>query len=141
MGASSATTLLLAALTYIPFSPSWLLIPVIALPLLIFGAGIGILFSFFAVFSKDVHNVTTVLIRYGLFASAVIFPLPMDGAIGTIIGFNPMYHMVDGTRHLLVGQPLPHPLAYTVCVLAGLLVFLFAIKKTCSMEERLVWAL
>lgn len=125
----------------IPFSWSWLLLPILVLPLFLFGAGLGIFLSFFAVFSRDVNNVTTVVIRYGLFASAVIFPLPMQGTIGTAVRLNPLYHLVDGTRTLLVRQTLPHPLAYGICLIAALGIFLLAAKKTCSMEERLVWAL
>lgn len=120
---------------------SWLLLPVLVAPLLLLGMGLGILLSFFAVFTQDVRNIVTILVRYGMFVSAVIFPLPMDGFVGSVILANPLYHLVNGSRSVLVHGTLPSAGSYALCVAASVVICLFAFKKTCSMEERLAWAL
>jgi len=125
----------------IQFAWGWLLLPVLGLPFVIFGFGLGILLSFFSVFSSDVKNITTIVIRYGLFLSAVIFPLPTAGFVGAIVACNPLYHMIENTRNLLVHGFLPNPTGYSACIALAAGVFLFALKKTCAMENRLVWAL
>ena len=122
-------------------SPWCLLMPIMALPFLFFAFGLGILLSFFAVFTRDVTNVVGIIVRYGVFVSAVIFPLPMDGRIGRIIMWNPMFHLVENTRSVIVTGSLTTPRAYAVCSVVALLLCAFAVKKACSMEERLVWAL
>jgi len=135
--------LLIALLLVFSIQPSWtwLLLPVLAMPLLLLGMGLGILLSFFAVFTQDVRNIVTILVRYGMFVSAVIFPLPMDGVVGSIVLANPMYHLVNESRLILVHGSLPNPVPYTLYVTASIVICLFAFKKTCSMEERLAWAL
>jgi ABC-type polysaccharide/polyol phosphate export permease len=124
------------------FHWTWIALPVIALPCLVFGFALGVLLSFFAVFTKDVKNVVSIIIRYGLFASAVIFALPMDNPIVERVALcNPMFHLVDGTRNLLVTGTLTYPVYWTFCSIVGVALCLLALKKASSMEERLVWAL
>ncbi len=124
-----------------PFHWTWLAIPLLAAPFVIFGFGLGVFLSFFAAFTKDVSNAVVIVIRYGLFASAVIFPLPMKGIVGRVILYNPMYHLIENTRHLIVFGRLVTPQSYWICLIIAFIIFVFTMKKTCSLEERLVSAI
>ncbi len=136
-------TLLLALLLVfdMPFQWTWLVIPFLALPFVVFGFGLGIFLSFFAVFTKDVNNMVRIMLRYGLFGSAVIFPLPMKGIVGAVIRCNPMYHLIEGTRRLIVDGQMTNWLGYSICLAVAVCIFAFSLKKACSMEEQLVSAL
>jgi ABC-type polysaccharide/polyol phosphate export permease len=126
----------------VPLSWTWIALPVLALPCLMFGFSLGVFLSFFAVFTQDVKNVVSIVIRYGLFGSAVIFALPMQNeTVSRVVLCNPMYHLVNGTRNLVVTGELTHPMRWALCVAIAFLLCLLALKKASSMEERLIWAL
>ena len=125
----------------IPFQWTWLLLPVLMVPIFLFGTGLGILLSFFAVFLKDLKNIVTVATRYGLFASCVIFPLPKTGKAGIVLVLNPMYHLIENTRQLVVNGRMDGWHGYLAVVVLGVLICLYAVKKIVTMEDRLSWAL
>lgn len=134
-------TVVLLLVFGMPFRWTWFLLPVLAMPVFICGVGLGVLLSFFAVFLKDLRNIVLVLIRYGLFASAVIFPLPTTGKAGIVLAVNPMYHLIENSRNLIVYGTMAGWRAYLVCVAVGVCICLYAVKKITTMEDRLSWAL
>jgi lipopolysaccharide transport system permease protein len=123
------------------FGWQWLMLPVLLLPLFAFGLGLGILLSFFAVFTRDVNNAVAIVLRYGVFLSGVIFPLPAMGTIGKVVQLNPMFHMVDGARSLVVNGYMPNVWAYCLCAAISVCICIFALNKSYSMHQRLAWAL
>ena len=66
------------------------------------GFGLGAFCSFFTVYSNDIKNILIISLRYLMFASAVIFPLPMGSAIGKIASYNPLYIVVENSRNLML---------------------------------------
>jgi len=120
---------------------NWLLLPVLFLPVAMFGFGLGLLLSFFNPFVRDLKNVVVIILRYGLFASAVVFPLPMHGWVRLVVTANPMYHFIEGSRQILVRGDLNHPVAYFAWTTAAFAILAFALKKIYSVEHRLVAAL
>jgi lipopolysaccharide transport system permease protein len=115
-----------------------LLLPVLGVLVLLLGLGLGMLLSIFAVFSDDFKNLVAIIIRYLMFASAVIFPIPATHWLAEKLHYNPLLKMVDGARNTVLfgfeGRELFIP------VLAGiaLLLCLLAAKKIINLEDRLL---
>ena len=115
-----------------------LLIPVLSILILLLGLGLGMLLAIFAVFSDDFQNFVAILIRYLMFASAVIFPIPHTHWLAEKLYYNPLLKMVDGARNTILfgfeGQELFIP------ALAGIALFLclLAAKKIINLEDKLL---
>lgn len=117
---------------------NFLLLPVLALPFFMFSFGLGVLLSFFLVFFKDLRHFISLFISYGIYASGVIFPAPKEGPLKKIFENNPIYILMEDTRHLLLGKPIENLELLIVLFAISILVFLFALNRTYLFEERIV---
>lgn len=115
-----------------------LLLPVLSILIILLGLGLGMLLAIFAVFSDDFQHFVSIAVRYLMFASAVIFPIPTRHWLAEILHYNPLLKMVDGARNIVLfgfeGQEFYIP------VLAGIALFLclVAAKKITNLEARLL---
>jgi lipopolysaccharide transport system permease protein len=116
-----------------------LLIPVLSFFILLLALGIGMILSIFAVFSDDFTNSVKIIIRYLMFASGVIFPIPIsDSILGKLLQWNPLLSLVDSSRNMVIfgtGFDTNFLLA-----LIGLSIFLFmtAVKKVVTLEDKIL---
>jgi ABC-type polysaccharide/polyol phosphate export permease len=117
----------------------WL--PLVLAPVILLGLGLGILASIANLIAKDVANVVAILIRYGFFFSAVVFPLPRTGMLGDILKFNPFCTYVNEVRDLVVFGRFESPPLYFATAAFSLVVFFVAMTLLYRAEPRLRMAL
>lgn len=96
----------------IPLSALWL--PVIILPLILWGLGIGWLFSALGVFFRDINQITAFLAMALMWASAVFFTAQKYPTAWPYLRLNPLLLAIDLARDAaLWSRPLNfHHLAY-----------------------------
>ena len=115
-----------------------LLLPLIGVLVLLLGLGMGMLLSIFAVFSDDFKNIVSIFVRYAMFASAVIFPIPAGEGLSRIIQYNPFLHMVEGARNTMLFGFTGNELFLPVLAGTALVLCVFAAKKIVGLESRLL---
>lgn len=121
----------------VPFSFNWILLPFFLIPFLLFGAGLGIFLSFFSIFYKDVKNLAELFLRYGLFASGVLFPITGEGEWVSILQMNPLLILIDNFRSLLVFSSFSNTNHLSLTSAFIVLFILYTFKKLYSLEPRL----
>lgn len=121
----------------VTFSYTWLLLPFMLIPFILLGFGLGVFFSFFSIYFSDIKNIIEIGIRYGLFASGVIFPIPDAGLITDILKLNPIFILIDNLRHALVFSELLSTTNVLITILSFLFFLFITLKKQYSLEPRL----
>jgi lipopolysaccharide transport system permease protein len=121
----------------VEFSFSWLLLPLMIIPLVSLGFSLGIFLSFFSIYFDDIKNVTDICIRYGLFASGVIFPLPKEGVVSNVLHANPVFILLDNLRNLLVFSEFSNLSHFLLIIILSILFLIFILRKLYILEPRM----
>lgn len=121
----------------VSFSYTWVLLPLMLIPFVLIGFSLGIFLSFFSIYFSDIKNIVEIGIRYGLFGSGVIFPVPNAGIITDVLRLNPIFILIDNLRNALVFTEFIN-LTHVLITLVSFFVFLlFTLKKQYILEPRL----
>lgn len=70
----------------------------------IWGLTIGLLLSPFHLISTNTSVFANIAVRFGLFVSGVFFPFHLSGMAGKILDLNPVKHLLEAIRHLILGN-------------------------------------
>ena len=91
-----------------PFTLSFLLFPVLVGPVVLMAFGLGWLLAALGVFLRDIQNMVAPLSMIMLYSSGVFYSTAMvPESIWTFLRFNPLIHVVEQSRHLLLwGTPV-----------------------------------
>ena len=104
-----------------------------ALILIVFSFGIGLIFTSIGVFIKDLGNASQFLSMSLLFGSAVFYPVSKVPAEAWIyLKYNPLIYLIDGTRNILLWNesiPLNHFIIPSVFALLILIIGSFSFQK------------
>jgi lipopolysaccharide transport system permease protein len=94
--------LLIAVFVYYQIPVSWtvIFVPLVLSILILFGILIGLILSPLSLLYKDVSYGLAVFINFFLFITPIIFPKPENGTFATLVGLNPVTHMVEAIRKL-----------------------------------------
>jgi lipopolysaccharide transport system permease protein len=108
--------------------PNIILIPLVLLPFVCFGMGLGIFLGIFNSANNDVGNVTNIFLTYGMFASSVIFPMPTEGLLGLFNNLNIFNHLIVGIRDFIVLSQFQYPVHFAASSAIGVCFMLLGIK-------------
>lgn len=128
---------LLMIILKVDFRLAWLVLPLLGFPFILIGFTAGVFFSFFSIFFNDIKNIVDICIRYGLFASAVIFPIPDLGYYTNLLKLNPIYICIENLRHYVYFGELVDLQGAGIVISVSLLFFVFVMKKLYSLEPRM----
>lgn len=100
---------------------SFLLLPLLAFPLMALGITLGLILNLFSVIYQDLTNVVRIAAFYLLFASGVFTAIPAEGFFFQILRASPVYQIIDtGRMMVLYGDfsALPQTLvAVVICII------------------------
>jgi lipopolysaccharide transport system permease protein len=105
-----------------------LLIPLVLLPLVCFGLGLGILLGIFNSANSDIENVSNMFLRYGMFVSSVIFPMPTEGVLGLVNNLNIFNHLIVGIRDFIVLGQFQYPAHFAASSAIGICFLILGVK-------------
>lgn len=117
-------------------SPNIILIPFIVLPLVGLGLGLGILIGIFNSANRDIENMSSTFLRYGLFVSSVIFPMPTEGILGLVNNLNIFNHLIVGLRDFVVLGQFQHPVHFGASSAIGFCFLLLGVKWQHTVQYR-----
>ncbi len=115
--ASLLVAVLMAAFGLAP-GPGILLLPLVMAIQLALGVGCALFLSGLNLLYRDVQYVLQVLTLLWMFASSVVYPIPVTGAAGWLVWLNPMTPILDAYRSLVLSPHIVlHP---SLAVAAGI---------------------
>lgn len=121
-----ALVLIPAILAYgIPLHWNMLLFPLGFMTLVLLGCALGLALVPISALYSDVSRAVQLLLRFGFFATPVIFALPAVGLPKTLFLWNPVTAPLVSSRHWLVGSEAPFWLP-TLCILLFSILLLMA---------------
>ncbi len=94
------------------------MLPVVFLVQVAFGLGFIFVVSAMNLFYRDVQYILQVVITLWMFASSVVYPIPMDGWLQWLVYLNPMTPILDAWRQVLLGGDWMLP--YTFWIATGI---------------------
>ena len=124
----AVSALVLAALMlYYRIDVGWplLMLPAVFLAIVIFTAATALVISMANLFYRDVKYLFEIVIAVWMFATSVVYPIGrVGGKLGAVLTLNPMTHLIDAFRAVLLDQRMPGmafgvTFAASVLLLAG----------------------
>lgn len=133
--------LLAVILIVFVFSPSlsWVAItlPVLLIPVALFALGVGILVAILGLIARDIVHVIDLLLRYGIFISYVLFPLPDIALLNDFSLLNPFATFINNVRSATLTGSLYNPVVYGITSAISIVLFIMACRLLFMMEYRL----
>jgi ABC-type polysaccharide/polyol phosphate export permease len=105
-----SATVLAALMLYYRVDVGWpiLMLPVVFLAIVIFTAATSLLVSMANLFYRDVKYLFEIVIAVWMFATSVVYPIGrVGGRLGAALALNPMTHLIDAFRAVLLDQRMP----------------------------------
>ena len=110
----------------VSFSPTALLFPLGFLTLVSLGAALGLVLVPLSALYSDVSRAVQLGLRFGFFATPVIFALPATGIFRTLLIWNPVTAPLVTSRHVLIGSDSPMWIAMIAVLIVSLVTLAIA---------------
>lgn len=110
-------------------TPALVFLPAIIAAMVIFTAAIALLLAMGNLFYRDVKYLFEIVISIWMFASSVVYPVGrVGGRLGALLALNPMTHLIDALRGVVIDGAIPGPaFAVTACGAMALLMGAWAL--------------
>jgi lipopolysaccharide transport system permease protein len=121
--------LLLIFLAY-RISPSpWMLIyPLLSLPILALGVGIGLVLAVVGTVARDVSPIVVSMLGLLMYATPVVFSSDLSNPVlRPIIAANPLTYLIDTPRSLVTSGVIPNPMGFCLSSILAFAVLLLGI--------------
>lgn len=131
----------LVIMTLFGVFPSWkaILLPLVALPLFLFAAGIGLVASMVNVVVVDVSRLVDIFLTFGMYLTPVIYSDSIENSmVQAVIKWNPLTYLICSCRDILIYGRLYKPTGYFITAGVSLLVFMVAWRLFFVSEDKLV---
>jgi ABC-type polysaccharide/polyol phosphate export permease len=105
-----SSLVLVALMLYYRVEVGWplLMLPVVVLAIIVFTAATALVISMANLFYRDVKYLFEIVIAVWMFATSVVYPIGrVGGKLGAVLALNPMTHLIDAFRAVLLDQRLP----------------------------------
>jgi ABC-type polysaccharide/polyol phosphate export permease len=103
----------------------------------IFCLSIGLLFAIANIVLPDTQSVVTIVMRYGIFMSGVIFPLSAIEPLRWLEVVNPFAVLIQAARELAFTGQATHPVALAAVAAVTILLMFFSARVFYLMEYRI----
>ena len=107
-----ASLVLVALMIYygVGVTAAMLFLPAIIAALICFTAAMALLLAMGNLFYRDVKYLFEIAISIWMFASSVVYPAGrVGGTLGTVLSLNPMTHLIDAFRAVVIDGVAPGP--------------------------------
>lgn len=121
-----------------PFRWTLLLCPLLFLPVVAFSMGVGLILAVFNTVAPDINQVNGMVMRYAIFFSYAIFPLPDHRWVRIFSFVNIPGIFIANIRSVLVLGKLPQPGLFAAACVVGLVVFALGVRTFFRLEPHII---
>jgi lipopolysaccharide transport system permease protein len=101
-----------------------------------FASAVGLILLSLSFVFPDIEHILSVLMRYLIFVSLVIFPIPTDSGIwNTLLMLNPFAFFVDAMRNALVHGEVQFDLVFGAYTVVTLALLAFALHLLAALQK------
>ena len=107
-------------------SVTFLLLPILILPLIFFGLGLSWLFCSLTVYFRDIVQIMGFFVMALLFSTPIFYPKSaVPKKLQWIVEMNPLANSVEFSRDILIYDRYPNFLNYFYCLVISIVICLF----------------
>jgi len=123
----------------VEFSWGSLLFPLALIPLFLFAASLGLIFSVVEVVAVDIYNGFQRLLHYLIYATPVVYSDKISSPlIQSIIQYNPITYLLGGARDVLLKGTLTDPSSFYIWSGFTVLFFLIVVRVFVAAEQKVI---
>lgn len=112
---------IIMAITGVHFSPTLFLMPIVLFYTVLFSAGLSLLLSAVATRFRDLCYIYSVVIYAWMFFTPIFYPADqLSGFALTVMNFNPLFHLVNYNRNIVLYGIVPSLKLNLACLGVGL---------------------
>lgn len=122
-------------------TPSWMIVlfPVLIIPMMLLGAGIGLISSVISVVATDIQKGIAFLMGLLMYVTPVIYSDKVsDPLLQTIIRWNPLTYLIGGVRDSMIYGKIEHFDRFLIATGISLLFFLITWRLFFISEEKVI---
>ena len=109
----------------VPFSPGLALLPLVLILLVVCTLGFGQLVAALNVNYRDIKHALPFFVQIWMFASPVVYPMSMvPERYHWLVSLNPIVGIIETTRALIAGRPVPWEWLGVSCVVTVVMLIL-----------------
>jgi homopolymeric O-antigen transport system permease protein len=119
--------------------PSWgaLLLPVLLVPVILLGVGIGLALAVTGAIARDVTNAAATLLGLVLYITPAIYvPTSSNRWLRAAITYNPLTYLIDEPRNLFFHGVVAHPIGLVLAVLFSILTLVVGIHAFYLIQDH-----
>ena len=121
--------------------PSWkiILVPILLIPLMVFGLSVGIILSFPVAISSGMTTAITMLLNLAMFLTPVIYSFDkQNGKIYNIARWNPLTYMVNCPREIILTGQYDYWGEFLIVFLISFFALAFSVRFFQSSEDIII---
>jgi len=142
LGISAVVLLVIALLTGIQPSWSWLLLPYVLVCVLLFSLGFSFVMSASMVFLRDLQYLWGIIGMIWMYVTPIIYPISIIpekyAAVVFVMKLNPIYHYVAYVRQVVMEGRVPTLSYHAVCLASALLMLVIGRWVFSKLEDRFI---
>lgn len=111
--------------------------PLVLLPVVIMGVGLGLMFSVIGTVARDLTGIMAAFLNLLMFLSPVVYkPEFGSSVLKAIVDWNPMTYLVDVPRSLFILGEFPDPQRFILATLFSLLVMALGLHSFYLIKDK-----
>jgi len=116
-----------------------LLLPLVALPLLLFATAIGLIVSMISVVAFDLNKFIAYVMGLFLYTIPVIYSDQVSSRLAQlVIKWNPLTYLVCSSRDIVIYGRIYDPVGYFICAALAVLLFIVALRLFYIAEIKII---
>jgi len=129
--------LVLLLVLSLPPSPWALLYPLMILPIIMLGVGIGLILSVVGAVARDMTGMFTTVINLLMYVTPVIYTAQFsEPLLKLVVQWNPLTYLVDVPRSLFMLGEMPNPIGYSLAILFSVVVMSLCIHAFYLIKDK-----
>ncbi|MEM7548929.1 MAG: hypothetical protein AAF363_04610 [Bacteroidota bacterium] len=126
---SFALVLIVFFIYGIPIRLEALFLPIVLIPLMLFGVSVGMILNMIEVVSIDLYTFLDKIIRFGIYLTPIVYTTDIKVSfLNVIISYNPLTYFISSARDIIIKGELYEPLIFIWHSIIVLLFFLFIVQ-------------
>ncbi|WP_413430184.1 ABC transporter permease [Synechococcus sp. Cu2B8-bc1011] len=121
----------------IPIHPNLIFYPILILPIILFGVGLGLMFSVMGTVAKDISTFVLSGLNLLMFLTPVVYrPVFGNQILNQILSLNPFTYLVSVPRHYAATGLFTDLFQYSISLLLALVVLAFGIHSFYLINDK-----